>query len=107
VTYPNVHDVLLDGDSLYIADRDNGLYEYSLSQGAYTGFYPAHRGPMSEAYFPREMVKSPDGVTPLYHPVALALAPSGRLMVQEHVTGRVSILSNLQQVYLPLLMVGR
>jgi hypothetical protein len=104
VTYPNVYDLLLKGSDLYIVDRDNGLYLYSLHNGEYTGFYPAHRGPISEAYFPREMVQSPEGVYPLYHPVALGLSPSGRVVVQEHVTGRVAIFKVERQVTLPLIL---
>ena len=104
VTYANVYDLLLDGGDLYITDRDNGLYRYSLRSQAYIGFYPAHRGPISEAYLPREMVQSPEGVTPLYHPVAMGLTPSGQVVVQEHVTGRVSIFKVERDVYLPLVL---
>lgn len=104
VSYPNIHAILLDGDDLYVADRDNGLYRYALGSQAYVGFYPAQRGPISQAYQPHR-VQSPDGVVPLYHPISLALTPAGRLMVQEHVSGRVSILSRLHQVYLPLVEV--
>jgi hypothetical protein len=112
VTFPNIYGILLDGDALYVADRDNGLYQYSLSREVYVGFYPAHRGPMSQPYSPR-MVQSPDGVVPLYHSISVALTPSGRLMVQEHVSGRVSILSQQphqiypSQIYLPLVAVHR
>jgi hypothetical protein len=101
VTYANVHEFLLLGDELLITDYDNGLYRYDLSQGRYTGFYPAHRGPNSEAYMPRELVQSPEGVVPLYHPLALVQMPSGGVAVQEHVTGRVSIFSIEEWVYLP------
>jgi hypothetical protein len=104
VTPANVHDILLNGDTLYVADRDNGIYQYALDQGAYVGFYPAHRGSMSQSYVP-QMVQSPDGVVPVYHPVALALTPSNKLFVQEHVTGRVSILSGANRAYLPLVRV--
>jgi hypothetical protein len=91
-----------DDDALYIADRDNGLYRYSYSREAYTGFYPAHRGPTSQAYLP-QLVQSPEGVVPLFHPIAIAATPSGQLMVQEHVSGRISILSGLYMVYLPMI----
>ena len=104
VTYPNVHGLALspNGDSLYVADPDNGLYQYSLSQEAYIGFYPAQRGATSQAIEP-QMVRSPHNVVPLHTPITVALSPSGKIMVQEHVTGRVSILlSNRFQVYLPL-----
>jgi hypothetical protein len=47
------------------------------------------------------MVESPQGVVPLHHPVALGLAASGKLLVQESVPGRISILSRLQWYYLP------
>ena len=104
VTYANVYDLLLDGDGLYIIDRDNGLYHYGLKTQTYIGFYPSHRGPISEAYLPREMVQSPEGVTPLYHPVAMSLTPSGRLVVQEHVTGRVAIFKMERRSYLPLVL---
>jgi hypothetical protein len=106
VTYPNVYGLLLDGDALYMADFDNGLFKYSFSQDRYVAFYPAHRGTMRDALLP-QLVKSPLNVTPLYHPVAVALAPSGRVMVQESVTGRLSILIEAdlrQRVYLPLVI---
>ena len=102
VTDPNIYDVLLDGDALYVVDFDNGLYQYSLSESAYLRFYPAHRGSPSQVFVP-QLVQSPEGIIPLHHPVAVALMPSGRLMVQEHVSGRVAILSRRDQVYLPLL----
>jgi len=104
VTHANVHDLYLDGDNLYIIDRDNGLYLYTLSNVQIVGFYPAHRGPQTEAYMPREMVQSPEGVVPLYHPVSMAMTPSGKLVVQEHVTGRVSIFSVERRNYLPLVL---
>jgi hypothetical protein len=100
VTHTNVHDLLLEGDALYVADFDNGLYLYSISAGAYVGFYPGHRGTMSQPYQP-QVVQSPEGVVPLYHPIALGLAPSGKLVVQEHVPGRISILSRLYRSYVP------
>jgi hypothetical protein len=98
----NIFGLLLDGSNLYVADFDNGLYLYSLDRGAYTAFYPAHRGTSQEGYTPY-LVQSPEEVTPLYHPITVALTPSGRIMVQEHMSGRVSILSMIsQQIYLPL-----
>ena len=106
-TYPNVYNLLLDGGTLYVVDSDNGLYRYSLSEEAYLGFYPAHRGTTAQ-FFEPEMVLSPDGVIPLDHPVAAALSPLGRVLVQEHTSGRVSILRPSPQpeqpeVYLPLI----
>ena len=101
VTDPNIYDLLLDGDSLYVVDFDNGLYQYSFGEKAYLRFYPAHRGTTSQVFEP-QLVQSPEGTIPLHHPVAVALMPSGQLMVQEHVSGRVSILSWRYQVYLPL-----
>jgi hypothetical protein len=109
VTYSSVYDILLNGDSMYVVDSDNGLYRYSLSEETYLGFYPAQRGTEAQAFEP-QLVLSPAGVMPLHYPVAVALSPSGRVMVQEHVSGRVSILraQNLQpehaQVYLPLVI---
>ncbi|MBN2391580.1 MAG: hypothetical protein JXR84_12720 [Anaerolineae bacterium] len=109
VTYSSVYDILLDGDALYAVDSDNGLYRYSLSQETYVGFYPAHRGTTSQTYEP-QLVLSPPGVIPLHYPVAVALSPSGSLMVQEHVSGRVSILQaqgfqpEYSRVYLPLVV---
>jgi hypothetical protein len=100
VTDPNIYDLLLDGDALYVVDFDNGLYQYSFSESAYVRFYPAHRGTTSQVFEP-QLVQSPEGIIPLHHPVAVALTPSGRIMVQEHVSGRVSILSRQYQVYLP------
>jgi hypothetical protein len=93
---------------LYVVDSDNGLYQYSLNEAAYTGFYPAHRGTTVQT-FESELVPSPEGVVPLLHPVAVALSPSGRVLVQEHVSGRVTMLQaqSLQsgdyQAYLPLI----
>ncbi len=102
VTYSSVYDVLLNGDTLYVVDGDNGLYRYSLSQEIYLGFYPAQRGTETQFYEP-ELVLSPAGVIPLHFPVAVALSPSGKVMVQEHVSGRVSILRvQSMGVYLPL-----
>jgi hypothetical protein len=106
VTQPNIHDFLIDGDSLYVVDFDNGLYEYSFREGSYLRFYPAHRGPMTQVYVPR-LVESPEGIIPLYHPVAVALMPSGSIVVQEHVSGRVAILSRRHQVNLPLVEIVR
>jgi len=102
VARTNVFDLLLDGDNLFVVDFDNGLYLYSMDREAYTGFYPDQRGTSQEAYSPY-LVQSPEGVMPLYHPIAVALTPSGRIMVQEHMSGRVSILSMASQwLYLPL-----
>jgi hypothetical protein len=56
------------------------------------------------------LVLSPPGIIPLHYPVAVALSPSGSLMVQEHVSGRVSILQaqgfqpGYSKVYLPLVI---
>ena len=107
VTYPNVYNLLLDGDTLYVVDLDNGLYRYSIDEEKYVGFYPAHRG-ATERFYEPEMVQSPAGVVPLHHPIAAALSPSGKVLVQEHDSGRVSILVPVPQpgqdrVYLPLL----
>jgi hypothetical protein len=101
VTDPNIYDLLLDGDALYVVDFDNGLYQYSFSESGYVRFYPAHRGTTAQ-YFDPQLVQSPEGTVPLHHPVSVALMPSGQIMVQEYVSGRVSILSQLYQVYLPL-----
>jgi hypothetical protein len=101
----------LDGDTLYVADFDNGLYHYSLSQEEYIGFYPAHRGTAAQGFEPK-LVLSPDNVIPLHHPVAVAISPSGKIMVQEHISGRVAILQtqSLQPgsspSYLPLILKG-
>ena len=104
VTYSSVYDVLLNGDTLYIVDGDNGLYRYSLSQETYLGFYPAQRGTEVQDFEP-QLVLSPAGVIPLHYPVAVALSPSGRVIVQEHVSGRVSILwAQGTGVYLPLVL---
>ena len=71
--------------------------------GGYVGFYPAHRGPMTKPYLP-QLVQSPPGVVPLFRPIALVRAPSGRLLVQEYVTGRVSFLVEEQaRSYLPVM----
>lgn len=86
---PSVGEMILDGDYLYIADMQNGLYKYALVTEKYVSFYPAHNG----SWVAPTLVKSPEGIVPLYDPNSLALAPSGRVMVQEFTTGRVSILS--------------
>lgn len=107
VTYSSVYDILLDGDILYLVDSENGLYRYSISEETYLGFYPAQRGTEAQAFEP-QLVLSPAGVIPLHYPVAVALSPLNRVMVQEHVSGRVSILRvpspqpEHTQVYLPL-----
>jgi hypothetical protein len=107
VTNPSVYGLLLDGDALYVADLDNGLYKYAFSQDAYVGFYPAQRGSMSNALVP-QLVQSPPGIVPLYRPASVARAPSGRLMVQEGISGRVSILSEaIHQIYLPTILKGQ
>jgi len=109
VTYSNVYDVLINGDNLYVVDSDNGLYRYSLSGETYTGFYPAHRGTTAQTFEPK-LVLSPAYIIPLHYPVAVTLSPSGKVMVQEHVSGRVSILrtQNLHpgqsKTYLPLVI---
>jgi hypothetical protein len=92
VTYANIYGLLLNGDSLLVVDLDNGLYEYSFSAGAYTRFYPAQRGPASQLYVP-QLVRSPAGVVPLYHPIAVTLTPAGKIVVQEHTVGRMAILA--------------
>jgi hypothetical protein len=104
-THPSIIDLQLDGDSLYVVDFDNGLYQYSFEDGAYLRFYPAHRGTTAQLFSP-QMVQSPEGIIPLHHPVATALMPSGRIVVQEYVSGRVSILSMHDRVYLPLVVRG-
>ncbi|MBU1878429.1 MAG: hypothetical protein KJ734_05720, partial [Chloroflexi bacterium] len=101
VTYSSIYDLLVSDDALYVADVDNGLYKYSFSRGVYVGFYPAQRGTASQGYVP-QMVLAPAGVVPLYLPIAVALTPSGKVVVQEHMTGRVSVLVESRQVYLPL-----
>jgi hypothetical protein len=106
VSDPNIYDLLLDDDSLYVVDFDNGLYQYSFSKSAYVGFYPAHRGATPQV-FVSHLVQSPEGTIPLHHPVAVDLMPSGRIMAQEYVSGRVSVLSRLYQVYLPLVVMYR
>ena len=92
VTHPNIQDIMLDGDALYLADFDNGVYYYSLSKETYLGFYPAHRGTMRQAYVPQRVLSS-DGIMPLYHPISLALTASGKLAVLEHVPGRITFLA--------------
>lgn len=107
VTRPNIWDILLDDDTLYVVDFDNGLYQYSLNDETYLRFYPAHGGTTAQTFEP-QMVQSPEGVIPLHHPLAVALTPSGKVMVQENVSGRVAILQpqSLQtgpnQIYLPV-----
>jgi len=103
VTLTNVHDLHLDRDDLYIVDKDNGLYLYNLEMERITHFYPAHRGPQTQAYTPSEWVQSPPGIVPLYAPIGMAITPSGAIVVQEYVTGRVSIFSKLESVFFPVL----
>lgn len=101
-TRTNVHGLLLEGDNLFVADADNGLYKYSFAAGGYVGFYPAHRGPIAQPYVP-QLVQSPPGVVPLFRPIALVRAPSGRLLVQEYTTGRVAFFVEEQaRLYLPV-----
>jgi hypothetical protein len=103
VTHSSVFDVLLNGDSLYMVDGDNGLYRYSLSLETYVGFYPAQRGTEAQGFEP-QLVLSPPGIIPLHYPVAVALSPAGNVIVQEHVSSRASILrAESAWVYLPLI----
>jgi hypothetical protein len=104
VTYPNVYGLLLDGAELYVADVDNGLYVYSFDREAYVAFYPAHRGSLSQGYQP-QLDQSPLDVVPLYQPIAVARTLSGKVVVQEGVPGRISILSRRYQSYLPIIKV--
>ena len=99
----NVVALLASGNDLLVVDRDNGLYRLDLRSGTYTGFYPAHRGPESEVMVAR-LVQAPDGVIPLYHPVSVARLPNGLVVVQEHNSGRVALLtlaSDANEVLLP------
>jgi hypothetical protein len=48
----------------------------------------------------RSVDASPDAS--LYHPAAVTMMPSDRLMVQKHLAWRVSMLSQLRVRYLPL-----
>ena len=96
-THANIFDVLINGDDMYVADFDNGLYKYLLTEGVekaqVVGFYPAHRGSASEPFTPHRVL-SPEDVVPLHHPIALGRVPStGNIVVQENMSSRVSILS--------------
>ena len=104
VTSPNIYGLLLDGTELYVADVDNGLYVYAFDREAYVAFYPAHRGDLSQAYQP-QLVQSPLDVVPLQHPIAVARTSSGKVVVQEGVPGRISILSRRHPAYLPIVVV--
>jgi hypothetical protein len=99
-TYPNISDIAVVGDVMYVADFDNGLYKYALDSTGnpgITGFYPAHRGTAREPVTPH-LVMSPEGVIPLFHPVSIGVLPSGgRIVVQEYMSGRVTILRDLQK----------
>jgi len=98
-TYPNICGLALHGDALYVADFDSGLYKYALDSPGrpeIVGFYPAHRGTASEPVSPY-LVMSPEDVIPLFHPIAVAAIPAtGRIVVQEYMSGRVTILRDLQ-----------
>jgi hypothetical protein len=99
-TYPNIYGIVVDGDAMYIADFDNGLYKYALDSSEpqeIIGFYPAHRGRPSEPVTPH-LVMSPEGIIPLFHPVSVGVIPStGDIVVQEFMSGRVTILHDLQK----------
>jgi hypothetical protein len=106
-TGPNVHGLVVSGDELYVVDRDNGVFAFSLASHTYEAFYPAHRGPENQGYTP-QMVESPADVVPLYHPVAATMLPSGRIAVHEHNSGRVAILAATPArapAFLPLALV--
>jgi len=82
---------------MYVADVDNGLYKYRLLEGEekaeVVGFYPAHRGNAAEPVTPHRVL-SPEGVVPLHHPVSVGrVSSSGEIVMQEGMSGRVSILS--------------
>ena len=89
---PNVMGILIKDEALYMVDFDNGLYRYSFAEEAYTGFYPVHRGPAGQPVTP-QLVESPEGVVPLYNPIAIAVSASGKILTHDHVASRVSILS--------------
>jgi len=95
VNLPDVRSVYVDEDMVYFTDMLSGLYAYSLSQKKYTGIYPAHRPTMSQAISP-QLVSSPEGVIPLYNPIVVSKTKRGaqeRFIVQEHTSGRVTLLS--------------
>lgn len=87
---PNIKDVLAHGNGLYIVDETSGLYKIKLNNlggSKVTSFYPAHQeGP----------VKTPKVVFPLSKPTSIAIAESGKIYIQERVSGRVAILSEIE-----------
>lgn len=99
-TYPNINGIAVENDAMYIADFDNGLYKYALdSPGSpeIIGFYPAHRGSPREPLTPH-MVMSPKDIIPLFHPISVGVIPStGSLVVQEFMSGRITLLRDLQR----------
>jgi hypothetical protein len=52
-----------------------------------------------EQRFVPQLVQSPEGIVPLYNPVVIARAPSGKIIVQEGVSGQVSVLAETGQLY--------
>jgi len=84
---PNVRGLALDGDLLYIADCDSGLFVYSFLDNAYTGFWPAHWAPDTRLVEPA-LVEAPAGIMPLMNPVSVAASAFGGAVVHEGVGGR-------------------
>jgi len=85
---PSIEGFARAGRYLYIADIFNGLYKLDLADAEYVAFYPG--SPSGIAFSAR--IQSPDGVIPLAGASSVTLPPSGHVLVQELVSGRVAIL---------------
>jgi hypothetical protein len=88
VKNPSISCLFIDDDDLYMTDTMNGLFLYSLKHGIYKGYYPGYYINGSTA-IEWPVLDFPEGVVPLYDPVAVTITPSGRILVHEHLTGRI------------------
>ncbi len=77
------------GNRLYVADPYNGIYGYDLSAGVETRpvvFYPTFDAASNQP------IPLAADIRPLHMPRDLAVASDGALLVQEWISGRVSLL---------------
>ena len=94
---PRVLGIALDGEKLYVADKNNGLYRYDLERDQFDleTYYPTQEGDASnlvEGWIAPGLPTGQDmPFIPLHHPVGVA-AFGGKVLVQEEMWGRISIL---------------
>jgi hypothetical protein len=86
---PSIEGFALSGNHLYVADARNGLYKLDLTTNEYVAFYPGSPSGIAHS----RLIESTEGIIPLANASAVALPPSGNVLVQEFVSGRVTILA--------------